>query len=176
MSTATMYHRLGLRPFINARGTITTLGGSIMPPEVVDAMVEASRQFVLLDELHEKAGARIARLTRAEGAFIPAGAASGMFLAGAACMTGEDPETIRRIPDTGNLPNEFVISLFVISLVDGHYYIHQGFQVCGGTLVKVGTGNPLAERITPTGSPNAPLRAYSSWAASSDSSFPKSSR
>ena len=34
MSTATMYHRLGLRPFINARGTITTLGGSIMPPEV----------------------------------------------------------------------------------------------------------------------------------------------
>ena len=134
MSTATMYHRLGLRPFINARGTITTLGGSIMPPEVVDAMVEASRKFVLLDELHEKAGARIARLTGAEGAFISAGAASGMFLAGAACLTGEDPEAIRGIPDTGNLPNEFVISL-----VDGHYYIHQGFQVCGGTLFKVGT-------------------------------------
>ena len=74
-------------------------------------MVEASRQFVLLDELHEKAGARIARLTRAEGAFISAGAASGMFLVGAACLTGEDPETIRRIPDTGNLPNEFIISL-----------------------------------------------------------------
>ena len=134
MSTGTVYHRLGLRRFINARGTITTLGGSIMPPEVVDAMAEASRQFVLLDELHEKAGARIARLTGAEGAFICAGAASGMFLAGAACLTGEDPEAIRSIPDTGNRPNEFVISL-----VDGHYYIHQGYRVCGGTLVTVGT-------------------------------------
>ena len=149
MSAPTMYHRLGLRPFINARGTITTLGGSIMPPEVVDAMVEASRQFVHLDELHEKAGARIARLTGAEGAFISAGAASGMFLAGAACLTGEDPEAIRRLPETGGRPNEFVISL-----VDGHYYIHQGVQVCGGTLVEVGTpksvsGPDYAEGISP---------------------------
>ena len=144
-----MYHRLGLRPFINAQGTITTLGGSIMPPEVIDAMVEASRQFVHLDELHEKAGARIARLTGAEGAFISAGAASGMFLAGAACLTGEDPEAIRRLPETSGRPNEFVISL-----VDGHYYIHQGFQLCGGTLVKVGTpqsvsGHDYADGISP---------------------------
>ncbi len=141
MSAPTLYHRLGLRPFINARGTITTLGGSIMPPEVVDAMVEASRQFVHLDELHEKAGARIARLTGAEGAFISAGAASGVFLAGAACLTGEDREAIRRLPETGGRPSEFVISL-----VDGHYYIHQGFQVCGGTLVKVGTSQSVSVR------------------------------
>ena len=141
MSTPTMYHRLGLRPFINARGTITTLGGSIMPPEVVGAMVEASRQFVHLNELHEKAGARIARLTGAEGAFISAGAASGMFLAGAACLTGEDPEAVSRLPDTLGRANEFVISL-----VDGHYYVHQGFQVCGGTLVKVGTPQSVRAR------------------------------
>ena len=141
MSTPTIYHRLGLRPFINARGTITTLGGSIMPPAVVGAMVEASRQFVHLDELHEKAGVRIARLTGAEGAFISAGAASGMFLAGAACLTGEDPEAIRRLPETGGRPNEFVISL-----VDGHYYIHQGFRVCGGTLVEVGTPQSVSRR------------------------------
>ena len=41
----TLYQRLGLRPFINARGTITTLGGSIMPAPVVEAMAEAARQF-----------------------------------------------------------------------------------------------------------------------------------
>ena len=104
MSAPTLYHRLGLRPFINARGTITTLGGSIMPPAVVEAMVEASRQFVHLDELHEKAGARIARLTGAEGAFISAGATSGMFLAGASCLTGEDPEAIRRLPKPADTP------------------------------------------------------------------------
>lgn len=131
---SSLYERLGLRTFINARGTITTLGGSIMPEEVVQAMVEASRSFVHLNELHEKAGARIAELTGAEGAFISAGAASGLLLAGAACLTGSDAEAIQNLPDIGDRANEFVISL-----VDSHYYVHQGFRVSGGALVKVGT-------------------------------------
>lgn len=143
---ATLYERLGLRTFINARGTITTLGGSIMPPAVVEAMAEASRHFVHLNELHEKAGARIAELTGAEGAFICAGAASGLLLAGAACLAGEDVEAIQKLPDTGDRPNEFVISL-----VDSHYYVHQGFVVCGGQLVKVGT----RQAVTPQDYANA---------------------
>ena len=130
----TLYQRLGLRPFINARGTITTLGGSIMPAPVVEAMAEASRQFVHLNELHEKAGARIAELTGAEAAFVSSGAAGGMLLAGAACLTGTDPRAIAQLPDVGDRPNQFVISL-----VDSHYYVHQGFRLSGGELVKVGT-------------------------------------
>lgn len=57
--TQTVYERLSIQPFINARGTITTLGGSIMPPQVVEAMAEASKQFVSLNELLDKAGARM---------------------------------------------------------------------------------------------------------------------
>ena len=34
------YATLGIKPVINGIGTVTTLGGSIMPPEVVDALVE----------------------------------------------------------------------------------------------------------------------------------------
>ena len=101
---STIYQRLGMRTFINARGTITTLGGSIMPAEVVAAMVEASRSFVHLNELHQKAGDRIAELTGAEGAFISAGAASGLLLAGAAVLTGTDTEAIRNIPEVGDRP------------------------------------------------------------------------
>lgn len=130
----TIYDDLGLRTFINARGTITTLGGSIMPAEVVEAMAQASQHFIHLNELHEKAGQRIAELTGAEAAFISAGAASGLMLAGAACLTGVDSDAIQKLPDIGGRPNEFVISL-----VDSHYYVHQGFVVCGGKLVKVGT-------------------------------------
>ncbi len=137
---ATVYEKLGLRTFINGRGTITTLGGSIMPTAVVEAMAEASRHFVHLNELHEKAGARIAELTGAEGAFICAGAASGLLLSGAACLAGEDIEAIQRLPETDQRPDEFIISL-----VDSHYYVHQGFVVCGGKLVKVGT----REDVTP---------------------------
>ena len=129
-----VYETLGVRPFINACGTITTLGGSIMPPQVVQAMVDASQHFVPLIELHEKVGQRIAKLTGNEGAFVCAGAASGMTLTGAACITRTDTEAIQKLPDTGDLPNEFVISM-----VDAHYFIHQGFELCGGKLVKVGT-------------------------------------
>ncbi|MFA6109838.1 MAG: aminotransferase class V-fold PLP-dependent enzyme [Candidatus Latescibacterota bacterium] len=134
MATSSVYARLGVRPFINACGTITTLGGSIMPPRVVEAMVEASRCFVHLNEFQEKAGARIAQLTGAEAAYVCAGAASGMLLAGAACLTGTDTERIQRLPEVGERPREFVISL-----VDSHYYVHQGLELCGGRLVKVGT-------------------------------------
>ena len=129
-----VYETLGVRPFINACGTITTLGGSIMPPQVVQAMVDASQHFVPLIELHEKVGQRIAKLTGNEGAFVCAGAASGMTLTGAACITRTDTEAIQKLPDPGDLPNEFVISM-----VDAHYFIHQGFELCGGKLVKVGT-------------------------------------
>jgi len=146
---STLYERLGMRTFINARGTITTLGGSIMPEEVVQAMVEASRSFVHLNDLHEKAGERIAELTGAEAAFISAGAASGLLLAGAACLTGTDSEAIQNLPDIGDRANEFVISL-----VDSHYYVHQGFRVSGGALRKIGskkavTLNDYVEAIGP---------------------------
>ncbi|MBI3943634.1 MAG: aminotransferase class V-fold PLP-dependent enzyme [Chloroflexi bacterium] len=134
MSNPSIYSRLGLRTFINAYGTITTLGGSIMPAPVLEAMLDASRHYVQLEELLEKAGARIAQLTGAEAAFICSGAASGMLLSGAACLTGTDVEAVRGLPDVGDRPNEFVISL-----VDSHYYIHQGFRLAGGRLVKVGT-------------------------------------
>lgn len=134
------YESLGIRPFINARGTITTLGGSIMPPQVVEAMVEASRQFIPLIELHERVGQRIASLTKNEGAYVCAGAASGMTLAGAACMTKDNVEAIQRLPDTAGLANEFVISL-----VDPHYFIHQGFELGGGKLVKVGSREKVTD-------------------------------
>ncbi|MBM3281076.1 MAG: aminotransferase class V-fold PLP-dependent enzyme, partial [Candidatus Handelsmanbacteria bacterium] len=134
MTANPFYARLGVRTFINARGTITTMGGSVMPPQVVQAMAEASRNYVALEELLDKAGARIAQLTGAPAAHICSGAAGGMMLAGAACLTGPDEEAIQRLPQVGDRPREFVISL-----VDSHYYVHQGFELCGGKLVKVGT-------------------------------------
>lgn len=140
MAIPSVYARLGVRPFINGCGTITTLGGSIMPSRVIEAMVEASRSYVHLNEFQEKASARIAQLTGAEAAYVCAGAASGMLLAGAACLTGADTELIQHLPEVGDRPREFVISL-----VDSHYYVHQGFELCGGRLVKVGT----TQQVTP---------------------------
>ncbi|MDQ3548548.1 MAG: hypothetical protein M3439_06970, partial [Chloroflexota bacterium] len=72
-----IYEQLGVRPIINARGTHTRLGGSLMAPEVLDAMRAAARSYVVLDELQERASELIARATGAEAGMVTGGAAAG---------------------------------------------------------------------------------------------------
>lgn len=129
------YRRLlGLRPFINASGNSTTLGGSVMPDEVVEAMTAAARSFIDLNALHEKAGEKLAEMIGVEAAFISCGASSGVAMCAAACMTGGDPERVASLPHTEAFPDEFVISL-----IDPHVFVHQGIESVGGKLVKVGS-------------------------------------
>ncbi|MBA2301854.1 MAG: hypothetical protein H0W08_04405, partial [Acidobacteria bacterium] len=48
-----IYESIGVRPLINARGTVTIVGASRVLPEVKEAMDRASREYVQLDELME---------------------------------------------------------------------------------------------------------------------------
>lgn len=104
-----VYEKLGVRRIINGVGLVTRYGGSVMPPEVVEAMAEASRSYVDLDELQRKAGEVIARCTGAEAGYVCAGAAAGLLLATAACVAGTDPARIRRLPDTTGMKNEIIM-------------------------------------------------------------------
>ena len=108
-SSPEIYTRLGVRPVINTIGTVTVLGGVIMPPEVVAAMEEASRHFVPMPELLEKSGEHIARLLGVEAAVVTTGAAGAITLATAACVTGTDPQKIRQLPDTRGMRNEVIM-------------------------------------------------------------------
>jgi uncharacterized pyridoxal phosphate-dependent enzyme len=108
-SQSNIYARLGIKPIINAQGTWTVLGGSLMPPEVLSAMAEASRFFVSIPELQEKVGARIAGLLGVPASMVTAGAASAIAIATAACIAREDPQALERLPDTTGLKNEVVI-------------------------------------------------------------------
>jgi uncharacterized pyridoxal phosphate-dependent enzyme len=103
-----VYARLGVKPLINGMGTVTVLGGSLMPPEVVRAMEEASRHFVHIPELQQRAGARIAELVGVPAAMVTAGAASAIAVATAAAMTGGDQKKIAQLPDTTGLPFEVI--------------------------------------------------------------------
>jgi D-glucosaminate-6-phosphate ammonia-lyase len=105
---AGIYTRLGIRPLINGVGVVTHLGGSLMPPEVVDAMEQASKHFVPLNELQKKVGARIAELLGAPAAMVTGGCASAITLGTAACVAMGDPERLRRLPDTTGMKNEIV--------------------------------------------------------------------
>src|SRR5690348_17520332 len=55
-----VYRRIGVRPFINARGTWTYLSGSLEFPEVRRAMDDAAQHFVDMFELERAAGKRLA--------------------------------------------------------------------------------------------------------------------
>lgn len=103
-----IYDRLGVTPVINAVGTVTILGGSIMPPEVVRAMEEASRQFVPMRELHEKASKHLASIIGVPAVTITCGAASAITVATAACLTGGDDAKLRALPDVSGMPHEII--------------------------------------------------------------------
>ncbi len=105
----TIYARLGIKPMINAQGTYTVLGGSVMPHEVVQAMVEAAQCFVSIPELQQKVGARIAALVGVPAAMVTAGAASAITVATAACMTRDNLQALEHLPRTDGLKNEVVI-------------------------------------------------------------------
>ena len=60
------YESLGVRPLVNAKGTYTIISGSLVLPEVRQAMSEASKRYVNLDELMEAVGTRIAELMQCE--------------------------------------------------------------------------------------------------------------
>src|SRR5205085_6812884 len=104
-----IYDRLGVRRVIHASGTTTRYGGSMLRPEALDTMREASQMLVNLDELNAAAGATIARMLGAEAAFVTAGASSGLILQAAACIAGDDPAKITRLPDSTGMKNEIVI-------------------------------------------------------------------
>ena len=104
-----VYEALGVKHVINATGTVTILGGSLMPPEVVAAWVDASRHFVDLLDLHDKVGRRIAQLAGVEAALVTTGAAGAMLLATAAAVTGGDRKHIARLPDIAGMKNEVLL-------------------------------------------------------------------
>src|SRR5262245_26229545 len=130
-----IYRRLGVRPIVNARGMNTMASGSLMPKPVLEAMTEAAGAFVDMAELNALAGAHIARLVGVEGAHVTSGSAGGLLLAAAACIAGDDPGRIARLPDTAGMRNEIVIQR-----CDRIQY-DQALRMAGAVLVEAGTSD-----------------------------------
>ena len=103
------YLALGVRPFVNCCSVRTMHGGSLMLPQVREAMAEASRWFVNLDELMEAAGRRLAELTGAEWGIVTCGSAAAVALGTAACVAGNDPVKMLRLPFTEGMVNRVII-------------------------------------------------------------------
>jgi L-seryl-tRNA(Ser) seleniumtransferase len=131
-NTTGIYERIGVNRIINASGATTSVGGTLMIPEARAAVVEASQSFVVIHELNARVGEAIAAATGAEAGYVTSGAASGMLLAVAACITGTDRARAKRLPDTAGMPNEVIIHRC------HHVSYEQMFRAPGATLVEIG--------------------------------------
>jgi D-glucosaminate-6-phosphate ammonia-lyase len=135
---STIRDRLGLRPIINVSGTMTALGASIIVPEAVAAMAEIATQWVEIDDLQRRASVVVSRLCGSEAGFITASCASGITMAVAGTMTGDDLLAIERLPDdTEGLKTDVIIQLGHI--VNYGAPVDQSIRLAGATVVPAGT-------------------------------------
>jgi len=128
------YRKLGVTPFINAAGTYTVLSASTMPDEVQAAMARAAQQPVHLNELLDAAGEYLAKRLRCEAALVTAGAASGLTLGTAACVTvGNQPAIVGIPTDLSGLKNEVLVQ-------KAHRYEYDhALRNCGVRFIEVET-------------------------------------
>lgn len=133
-AAATVYDRLGVRTFINATGHNTAQGGSLMPPDVLEAMHQGAQRHVELRELQDAAGRRIAEVIGMPAALVSSGAAGGILLAAAATLTDMDRDKVYALPETPpNGKNQIVVWR-----APRPNYMHQACQAAGAILVEVG--------------------------------------
>jgi len=140
--SADYFKDLGVRPFINAAGTYTAMTASLMPQEVLDAIQYAAQHFVMLDELHDKVGQRLASLLKCEAAMVTCGAASALTLGTAGVLTGKDPKKIVDLPNLAGMKSEVIIQ-------KSHRFGYEhAVRNCGVQLVEVETADDVRKAVS----------------------------
>ncbi len=130
-----IYSELGAVPVINAMGNLTMLGGSSPSATVRAAMEQAGRFYVDMDQLLEGSGRVVADLLGCEAALVTPGCAAALLLGTAACVAGDDPERMSRLPDTTGMKGEIVIQ------APQHYKYERVVRMAGVRLVAAGSAD-----------------------------------
>lgn len=144
--TESVYKKLGVRTFINAYGTLTTLGGTLMEPEVKRAMDDAAQHFVAIHDLQKRVGVRLAELTGAESGFVTAGASCSICLATCAVTVGGDLAKIKRLPDLTGSKTEIVMQKAHVGA--GNPYDHN-WRMIGTKVIAAETADEIRAAIGP---------------------------
>lgn len=126
-----IYSSLGVRPLVNASGTVTIVGASRVLPEVQQAMDTAVREYVHIFELMDGVGRRLAELTGFESGCITSGASAAITAATAACVTGGDPDKLWKIPEITWGKDEVIIPKYSRTAYDA------GAKAAGVKMIEV---------------------------------------
>ena len=106
------YEELGVPTVINAQGTMTMLGGSLIRPEVEAVMTQAARHFVSIPGLEAAAGKKIAQMLKLPAGYsvlVTSGAAGAIQSGLAGILTGDNESLIRQLPDLTGMKSEVII-------------------------------------------------------------------
>src|SRR5438270_1460572 len=106
------YVELGVTPVINAEGTMTMLGGSLIRPEVEAVMAQAARHFVSIPDLEVAAGKRLSqmlKLPQGYSVLVTSGAAGAIQSGLAGILTGDNESFIQQLPDLTGMKSEVII-------------------------------------------------------------------
>ncbi|MBN4064328.1 aminotransferase class V-fold PLP-dependent enzyme [Dehalococcoides mccartyi] len=133
-----VYKKLGVSPVINAQSWVTALGGSIMRPEVLQAMDDAAGVFIDVKKLNMAAGEVVARSCGAERGLVTAGCSAAQVLMVAACMTGQSEQNVEQLPDTTGMKNEVILYKGQRNRYD------KAFVTAGATLVEYGSEDSVS--------------------------------
>jgi D-glucosaminate-6-phosphate ammonia-lyase len=135
---------LGLRTFINAAGNYTSMTASLMPAEVMETINESSKYYVMLDDVQDAVGQKIASLCRSEAAMVTAGCWSALVLGTAGVLTGKDSKKAAMLPflEGSGMKSEIILQK---SHANGY---HHALTNTGARLVLVETRNQLEEAIS----------------------------
>lgn len=138
-----LFQELGIRTFINARGTITFMTGSLMHDYVLETINNTSKDFCMLDELQEKVGEKIAEMAHAEAATVTSGAFSALTLGMAGILTGTDRKKAEQLP---NLAGTGMKSEVIVQQKHNIDYNHALLN-CGVKLVFVETPEDVDKAV-----------------------------
>jgi uncharacterized pyridoxal phosphate-dependent enzyme len=141
-----VYEELGVTTVINGQGTMTYLGGSLIPAEVEGVMAQAGRHFVNIVELEEAAGKRIAQMLKLPAnysALVTSGAAGAMQSGLAGILTGDNPQFIQQLPDLTGMKSEVIIQKTHRNAFD-----HQ-LRATGIKLIEIETPDELRRAVNP---------------------------
>jgi uncharacterized pyridoxal phosphate-dependent enzyme len=132
---------LGLRKFINAAGTYTFMSGSLMHDEVVEAIHACSKEFVLIDDVQDKVGEKIAAICHAEAATVTAGCWSALVLGTAGVLTGSDPKKVAQLPNVEGIKSEIIVQK-----AHNQGYVH-ALTNTGATIVEIETPEEFEKAV-----------------------------
>lgn len=128
-----IYEKIGLKRVINASGRMTSLGVSTLSNEVAQAAKEGGQNYVVIDDLIDKAGKIISKYTGAEDSCVTSSASAAIALSIAGLISKGKLDIVEKMPLTEGMKNEVIIQ-------KGHAI---NYGAPEATMIRLGGGVPV---------------------------------